>query len=180
MKRPPPIRLNALAVEVSVRTAVVAGISFYVARLFRLPEAYWAPITTLVITQFTIGAALVDARDRVLGTTIGAILGAILAWYVGQAGVAFVGGVFFLGLLCATLKLDRPAYKFATITIAIVVLVKHAGTETSPWMVALHRWIEVSIGGAVALAMAWIWPDPREAETETEEPAGDGQIKGKE
>ncbi len=33
----------------SARTAVAAVASVLVARLFRLPEAYWAPITTIVI-----------------------------------------------------------------------------------------------------------------------------------
>jgi hypothetical protein len=35
----------------SARTAIAAVASLLVAGLFRLPEAYWAPITTLVITQ---------------------------------------------------------------------------------------------------------------------------------
>jgi uncharacterized membrane protein YccC len=39
--------------EHSVRTVVVAVASFIVARWFRLPEAYWAPVTTLDITQST-------------------------------------------------------------------------------------------------------------------------------
>ncbi len=35
----------------SVRTALAAIVSLVVARLFGLPEAYWAPITTVVITE---------------------------------------------------------------------------------------------------------------------------------
>jgi len=42
----------------ALRTAVAALASVLVARLFRLPEVYWAPITTLVITQSSLGAAL--------------------------------------------------------------------------------------------------------------------------
>jgi hypothetical protein len=41
----------------SARTALAAVASFLVARLFRLQEAYWAPITTVVITQSSLGAA---------------------------------------------------------------------------------------------------------------------------
>jgi uncharacterized membrane protein YccC len=33
----------------SARTALATVASLLVARLFRLPEAYWAPITTIVI-----------------------------------------------------------------------------------------------------------------------------------
>ena len=42
----------------SLRTAIAGVASLLVARLFRLPEAYWAPITTMVITQSSLGAAL--------------------------------------------------------------------------------------------------------------------------
>jgi hypothetical protein len=35
----------------SVRTAMAAVVSVLAARLFRLPETYWAPTTTLVITH---------------------------------------------------------------------------------------------------------------------------------
>ena len=42
----------------SARTAVAAIGSVLAARLCRLPETYWAPITTLVITQSSLGAAL--------------------------------------------------------------------------------------------------------------------------
>src|SRR6267378_7237494 len=41
----------------SARTAVAAVVSVAAARLVRLPEAYWAPVTTLVITQSSLGAA---------------------------------------------------------------------------------------------------------------------------
>src|ERR1700747_444562 len=63
----------------SARTAVAAVASVLVARLFRLPEAYWAPITTLVIKQSSLGAALEVSWQRFVGTALGAVLGAIAA-----------------------------------------------------------------------------------------------------
>jgi uncharacterized membrane protein YccC len=45
--------LNRQALVHSVRTAVAATVSLLVARLFRLPEAYWAAITTLIVMQST-------------------------------------------------------------------------------------------------------------------------------
>jgi uncharacterized membrane protein YccC len=52
----------------SARTAVAAVVSVLVARLFRLPEVYWAPITTIVITQSSLGAALKVSWKRFVGT----------------------------------------------------------------------------------------------------------------
>ena len=62
----------AAVVVHSVRTTAVAIASFLVARLCRLPEAYWAPITALVITQSSLGAALTVSRQRLVGTVLGA------------------------------------------------------------------------------------------------------------
>jgi uncharacterized membrane protein YccC len=43
--------LNNSVLTYSARTALAAKASLLVARLFALPEAYWAPITTLVAMQ---------------------------------------------------------------------------------------------------------------------------------
>jgi uncharacterized membrane protein YgaE (UPF0421/DUF939 family) len=140
----------------SARTAVAAVISFQAARIFRLPEAYWAPVTTLVITQSSLGAALRVSWQRFAGTALGAMVGAILAAYFGQSPLIFGASVFIVGLFCAVPDLDRSAYRFAGVTLAIVMLVPRTGPA---WQIALHRFGEVSIGIVVALILAWIWPE---------------------
>jgi uncharacterized membrane protein YccC len=140
----------------SLRTSVAAVTSVLVARLFRLPESYWAPITTLVITQSSLGAALTVSGQRLAGTALGALVGAIMAIYFGPRLLAFGVGVFILGLLCAVVRTDRSAYRFGGIAMAIVLLVPRTGPA---WQVALHRFAEVSIGIAVALVFAVVWPE---------------------
>lgn len=83
----------------SARTAMAAVASVLVARLFRLPETYWAAVTTLVITQSSLGAALAVSWQRFLGTLLGAIVGAIVASYFGARVLVFGAGVLLLGLL---------------------------------------------------------------------------------
>ena len=43
------------------------------------------------------------------------------------------------------------------IALTIVLLITHT---RSPWSVALHRFVEVSLGIAVALLIAKVWPIP--------------------
>jgi len=131
-------------------------VSVLVARLFRLPEAYWAPITTLVITQSSLGAALTVSWQRFVGTALGAVVGAIAASYFEPHVLVFAFSVFFLGLLCALLRSDQAAYRFGGITLAIVMLVPRSGP---PWQIAFHRFAEVSIGIGVALALTVVWPE---------------------
>ncbi|MGO9614406.1 MAG: FUSC family protein [Dissulfurispiraceae bacterium] len=143
----------------STRTAVAAVASLLVARLFQLPEAYWAPITTLVITQSSLGTAFTVSWQRLVGTALGALVGAIVASHFGPHVLVFGTCVFILGLLCAVARSDRSAYRFGGVTLAIVLLVPRAG---SAWRIAFHRFAEVTVGLGVALILAWVWPEREE------------------
>ena len=142
----------------AVRTAVAAVVSLLVARLFRLPESYWAAISCLVVMQSTLGAALTISVHRGVGTAIGVVLGALAAtWFQGNA-LVFGAAVLLIGLMCAALRIDRSAYRYASVALAIVMLITRA---QNPWIVAAHRFVEVSIGIAVALALTSAWPERR-------------------
>jgi uncharacterized membrane protein YccC len=52
--------------------------------------------------------------------------------------------------------MDRSAYRFGGITLAIVLLVRRVEPA---WQVAFHRFAEVSTGIAVALVMTVVWPE---------------------
>ena len=153
------------AVISSARTAIAAAASYLIARLFGLPEAYWAPISTIVVMQSTLGAALKISGDRFIGTLLGAMAGGLLSRYFPQVWWMFALGVFSLGILCALFRLP-DSFRFAGITLAIVMLIPHTA---APWIVALHRFIEVSIGIVVGLAVTVIWRAPvaREPAKET-------------
>jgi uncharacterized membrane protein YccC len=143
----------------SARTAAAAVVSLIVARLFRLPEAYWAPITTLVITQSSLGAALSVSCERFMGTVLGAAVGAIVGSSFGPNILIFGAGVFILGLLSAAANSNRNAFRFAGVTLAVVQLVPRVG---SPWRIAFHRFAEVCIGLVVALILSVVWPEREE------------------
>jgi uncharacterized membrane protein YccC len=70
----PPL-MNRQALRHQARTAVAAMISYAVARVFRLREAYWAAVTTLIVMQSDLEAALTVSVRRFTGTALGACLG---------------------------------------------------------------------------------------------------------
>ena len=84
----------------SIRTAMAAVASLVVAKSFRLPEAYWAPITTLVITQSSLRETLSVSWQRFVGTALGAMVGAVVASYLGANLLVLGGCIFILGILC--------------------------------------------------------------------------------
>lgn len=73
---PPP------SLVLAARTAVAAVVSYLIVRLFRLPEAYWAPISTVIGMGSTLGAALPVSVQHFAGTAIGAAVGAVTATYL--------------------------------------------------------------------------------------------------
>lgn len=119
----------------------------------------------MIVMQSTVGAALSISTRRLAGTAIGAAAGALLATYFGPNVLAFSIGLFLLGLVCSLLgktnplvrdQLDRTAYRFAGITLAITMLVART---RPPWVIALHRFVQVSIGIAVGLLMTYLWAE---------------------
>ena len=137
----------------SLRTAVAAVLSMLLARRVKLPEFYWAPISAIVIMLSTINP-LTLAWQRFAGTALGAALGALLASFLRPNWIVYGLGIFACGIISALLRLGA-AYRFAAIAFTIVVLIAHA---RSPWIVATHRFIEVSLGIAVALLVTVLWP----------------------
>jgi len=140
----------------SMRTAVAVVASLTVARFFSLPETYWAPITTIVITQSSLGAAFDVSTKRFFGTALGAAVAAIVTTYLGHTLFLFAASILALGLLCAAVRLDRSAYRFGGIALSIVMLVPRLAPA---WQVAFHRFVEVSIGIGVALLLTLVWPE---------------------
>jgi len=147
---------NLPSVIHSIRTAIAAAISLAVARLFGFPEAYWSAIATLVVMQSTLGATLLISVERIAATALGALAGALAATYFPGNLFVFAGAVFVLGLLCAAFRMEKTAYRYASITLAIIVLIPRSNPA---WIIALHRFLEVSVGILVALALVAVWPE---------------------
>jgi uncharacterized membrane protein YccC len=154
------LRMDQKEVLHSIRTAVGAVGSLLIARFCRLPESYWAAVTTIVIMQSTLGAAWTVSKQRFAGTALGAAMGALLTTYAAQNIAAFGAGVFALGLICALLRIGRNAFRYAGITLAIVMLIARAEPA---WMIAIHRFLEISVGIVVGLLLTGVWPEPEPA-----------------
>jgi len=151
-----PYKLTSDTLLDAARTTLAAVVSLLLARLLKLPEFYWAPISAIVIIESTIDPRTL-AWQRFAGTALGALLAALIATFFPSSAVVYAIAIFLCGVLCALLRF-RGAYRFAAITLSIILLIAH----TSPaWIVALHRFLEVSLGIAVALILAELWPNSR-------------------
>jgi uncharacterized membrane protein YgaE (UPF0421/DUF939 family) len=148
--------LSREALVNTARTALATVASLLLARsLLKLPEFYWAPISTIVILLSTINPMTL-AWQRFAGTALGAALGALIATFFNPNWAVYGGGIVVCGILCSLLRVGS-AYRFAAIALSIVLLIVH---QSPPWIVAMHRFVEVSLGIAVALVVTMVWPPP--------------------
>src|ERR1700678_1457290 len=138
--------VNRKSVLDSLRTACAAVAALLLARRLNLQESYWAPISTIVILQSTI-PPLTLGWQRFVGTALGAVLGAALATFFSPSAWVYGLGIVLCGLVAWFLRVGG-AYRFAGITLSIIFLIP----RTHPaWTVGWHRFLEVSLGIAVAL-----------------------------
>jgi uncharacterized membrane protein YccC len=123
-----------------------------------MPEAYWAAIATLIVMQSTLGATLTLSLERIVATAVGASVGALEANFFGANLVAFAVAIVLIGLLSIAFRLEKTAYRYASITLTIIVLILRSAPA---WIIVLHRFLEVSVGIMVALAIVALWPEHR-------------------
>ena len=86
----------------------------------------------------------------------GASFGALEANHFGSNLVVYAVAIFLVGLLSFAFRLEKTSYRYASITLTIIVLIPRSAP---PWSVGLHRFIEVSVGIIVALAVVALWPE---------------------
>ena len=103
--------------------------------------------------QSTIGGTVLIS---IAATALGALAGALVASYFPGNVLVFAAAVFVLGLLCAAFRMERSAYRNAGVTFAIIVLIPRSHAA---WIIALHRFFEVSVGILVGLALVAVWPE---------------------
>ena len=145
---------NLPSVWHAVRTAIAATLSVLLARLVRMPEAYWAVIASLVVMQSPLSSTVPLAIQRIVASALGASLAVIESVCFRANLIAFAFTIFVLGLLSMAFRLERVGYSYAGMTLAIVVLIPRS---EAPWIAAAHRCAEVSIGILVALAVVALW-----------------------
>jgi uncharacterized membrane protein YccC len=159
-------RENRPTIQNAIRTSVAAMLSVLVARLAGMPEAYWAAVATVVVMQSNLSATLPLAIERIAASALGASVGAIEATLFGHNVIAFGLAMFVLGLASLALRIEKTGYRYAGITLAIIVLIPRTD---APWKIAMHRFLEVSLGIMVALAVVAVWREKEQLQARTPE-----------
>ncbi len=137
----------------AIKTAAAAGLCYGVAQWAGLQDGYWGSISAIIVLQSNIGSTVSASRDRLLGTLIGAIMGALFAM-VGASLWIYLMAVVAAMVTCSLLGLKNSS-RLAGVTVTILLLV-HRPVPGMPvdWKLPLHRVLEVLFGIVTALAFS--------------------------
>jgi uncharacterized membrane protein YccC len=150
------IRSRKTQLGLAVRVTVAATAAYALASALHLLLPLWAVLTSLIVTQMSVGRSLKATRDYMLGTVGGAVYGgaiAVLIPYSGEAGLLalLVLAVAPLAFVAAI----HPSLSAATVT-AVIVLLVPTMHHADPLASAIDRVSEVSVGAITGLLVSFL------------------------
>jgi uncharacterized membrane protein YccC len=147
-------RKTQLALAVRIAVAAVAAYTIAVALHLMLP--LWAVLTSLIVTQMSVGRSLKATRDYMLGTIGGAIYGGAIAVLIPHSGEGSLLALLVLAVTpLAFIAAINPSLSSATVT-AVIVLLLPTMHQSNPLDSAIDRVIEVSVGALTGLAVSFL------------------------
>lgn len=149
--------VSTSALKQTVRIAVACAVAYAAYKLLGFKQGYWAVFTVLIVMQGSIGGTLGAAFDRLLGTLVGAGLGALGAWAHDGGVVAQGGALVTVASLGGYIAVLRPQLKVAPVTASIMMLTVPPDSPIVDFVI--DRVAEIMLGGLIGVAaMALILP----------------------
>src|ERR1700722_7461293 len=141
--------------SLAVRITAAAGGSLAVATALHLKLPLWAVLTSLILTQMSVGRSLKATRDYMFGTIGGAIYGGAIAVLIPYSGELGLLGLLVLAVApLAFIAAINPSLNAATVTAVIVLLVPTL-SHVDPLASAIDRVMEVAVGAFTGLLVSF-------------------------
>src|SRR3984885_14074389 len=117
------LKSRKVELGLGVRVTVAARGGLVVALALGLKLPLWAVLTSIIVTQMSVGRSLKATRDYLVGTLGGAIYGATVAVLIPHSGEGALLAVLVLAVApLAFVAAINPSLNAATITAIIVLL----------------------------------------------------------
>jgi uncharacterized membrane protein YccC len=139
----------------SLRMTAAGLLALIVAQSLALPlHGLWVVLTAVVVTQMSVGGSLRATIEYTIGTLGGAIYAAAIGVLVPHAGAIAQGGVLALTIApLAFAAAINPNFRVAPFS-AILVLLLSGQLGEGPIESAFTRFLEVALGGTIAIIVS--------------------------
>lgn len=139
----------------SLRMTAAGLLALLVAQSLALPlHGLWVVLTAVVVTQMSIGGSVRATIEYIIGTLGGAIYAGTIGALVPHAGAIAQGGVLALTIApLAFAAAINPNFRVAPFS-AVLVLLLSGQIGEGPIESAFTRFLEVALGGAIAVIVS--------------------------
>ncbi len=146
-------------VSMAAQALAAGSLGYGLGLLLHTEQAFWGALTAIAVTQQTYVDTRKSSLDQVIGAAIGAAVALIGAYLAQDNYVVYAVTMAVAIVLCWSFNIGS-AGKLSATTVAIVMLVPHAGPF---WTVALTRLGEVTLGIVSALLVTRVahWLEAR-------------------
>jgi uncharacterized membrane protein YccC len=142
--------------RLALRMTASVLLSLLLSQLLHLPMPLWTMLTSVILTQVSIGRSLKATIDYFSGTLFGAVYGgAVVSLIPHTSEMALAGVLVIVVAPLALLGAINPRFTTSTFT-GVMVLMVPGLMHTSPLESAFYRVIEVAVGGIGALAVSFL------------------------
>jgi uncharacterized membrane protein YccC len=150
------LRFRKVELGLSIRVTIAAMGALAAALAFGLKLPLWAVLTSIIVTQMSVGRSLKATRDYLLGTIGGAIYGATVAVLIPHSHEAALLAVLVLSVApLAFVAAINPSLNAATVT-SIIVLLLPVTSHGTPLDSAIDRVLEVAVGAITGLLVSFL------------------------
>lgn len=152
------IRGFRVQLRLCVRVSLAAILTYVISQALHLPLPLWAVLTSVIVTQMSVGKSVKATIDYMIGTLGGAIYsGAIGAFFPHAGPIATVVMLVIAIAPLALLSASSSRFSAAPFTAVMVILFP---AHVSPLYSAFYRVIEVALGCGVSLVVSvFVFPE---------------------
>ncbi len=149
-------RAHTIELGLGIRVTAAALSALVIALTVGLKLPLWAVLTSIIVTQMSVGRSLKATRDYLIGTIGGALYGGAVAILIPHSNEGMLLLVLVLAVLpLAFIAAINPSLNVAPVT-AIIVLLLPLMNHNTPLESAIDRVLEVTVGAITGLLVSFI------------------------
>ena len=141
------------AIAFVARCSGAATVAFELGSALGLPEAVWAAMSAVIVSQGQLHETRTSLRGRILGTLLGIVVTIAVSEVTSRMVASTAVQMAMAVAICAIVVREFPQLRVAMWTCPIILLT--ARPDVPIVMVALHRGSEVILGAVVGWAFHW-------------------------
>ncbi|MBA2656317.1 MAG: FUSC family protein [Tatlockia sp.] len=140
-----------------MRTAIAALITILIAFFFHFDRPYWSAMTVVILANVYTGSIIDKAILRIIGATLGAVLGYLIAGLVVNSLFLFLISIFLIisfSIYYYNYSPHAYAYLLGALS-AFIVIAQLVFMPSQTFYVAIWRPLEIGLGVIISAISAW-------------------------